>query len=192
MFKQNIYTIGVVPSLLDEAKFCSILSKEFPSLSFSSQPVFIPISPSFELSEKGLGYLVKEIQESISFLHNIRIDWGTCLPSNDGKELLVIPSSNQLIHTLAKYIRNAILDSRFVSSVHESKQLPELSIKLPMDFQTEEQLQHAKAILLDFSWRIESISFLQLGPAGFQEKFFLPLAEQRKERTKSHSILPCV
>lgn len=192
MFNQNKYIIGVVPSLVDQAMFCSTLKMEIPNLTFSNQPIFLPLSPSVELSDQGMSYFVKEIEHSISFLHNIRIDWGTCSFNTESNQLFVMPNGNQLIQTLAKYIRNAILDSRFVSSVHETKQLPELSIKLPMDFQTEEQLQHAQAILLDFSWRIESISFLQLGPAGFQEKFFLPLAEQRKERTKSHSILPCV
>lgn len=192
MFEPNRYIIGVVPSLLDEALFCSTVSKEFSQISLSSRSLFIPISPSFEVSEKGLSYFVKEIQESISFLHNIRVDWGTCTYNRENNELLVIPSSNQLIHTLSKYIRNAILDSRFVSSVHESKHIPELAVKIPVQDWSEEQILQTKHVLFDFSWRIESISFLKLEVSGFQEKFFLPLAEQRKERTQSHSILPCI
>lgn len=186
MFNQTNYIIGVVPSFVDKAKFCSAVSNELPFIKFSNQEIFLPISPSFQITERGLSYFVKEIQDSISFLHNIRIDWGTVHALTQLEEVLVTPSNNQLIHTLAKYIRNAIIDSRFISAIHESKESPELSIHIPAKNVSE----FSSALLLDFSWSIESISFLEFTQSGWQEKFFLPLAEQRQERTKSHAILP--
>ena len=76
--------------------------------------------------------------------------------------------------------------------MNERNYIPELAISIPIMERCEEMEQQIKNTIIDFSWHIETISFLQLTEFGWREKFFLPLAEQRKERTKSHAILPCV
>ena len=192
MFNPNHYILGIVPSITEEALFCSSLKTELPSIQFSERPLFLPLSPSFEISDRTLNYFVKEIEESIAFLHSTRINWGTLRVASSQSEILVAPTSNQLIFTVAKYIRNAIIDSKFVISVHERNFTPEMSFSIPLENHQEEINQRANEILLDFSWYAESVSFLQFTEVGWQEKFFLPFAEQRKERTKSHAILPCI
>ena len=192
MFNPNHFIIGIVPSITDEALFYSSLTLEIPHIQFSDRPLFLPISPSFEISDRTLNYFVKEIEVSIAFLHSMSIDWGNIKLQNQQSELSIAPTSNQVIHTIAKYIRNAIIDSRFVSAVIERNHIPELAISIPISDGCEEIETQIKNTIIDFSWHIESISFLQLTDFGWREKFFLPLAEQRKERTKSHAILPCI
>ena len=192
MFNPNHFTIGIVPSITDEALLCSSLSFELPQIQFSKRPLFLPLSPSFEISDRALNYFVKEIEGNIAFLHSIKIEWGTILYQNQHPLISIAPTNNHLIQTLAKHIRNTLIDSRFVSAVNERNYIPESAISIPIMDRCEEMEQQIKNTIIDFSWHIETISFLQLTEFGWREKFFLPLAEQRKERTKSHAILPCV
>lgn len=186
-YKQN-FIIGVVPSIIDEAKFCSLVSREFKSIAFNDYSLFLPLSPVFEMTQRSVPYFVRELEDRISFLHTTLLNWGTIISSAKSGCTIVVPIPNQLIHTLSKYIRDTLIDSRYVSTIHETIGESGLKILIPQNRTTNSDVE----LFLDFSWKVESISFLALENNRWQEKFFLPLSEQRKERTKSHAILPCI